>query len=403
MQNDLDRSDWKSVHDKLVQLARTRAGLEWEEGQWLLRAFDTNVHTRLGCGSFVEYVERLFGHSPRLTMEKIRVARALEGLAEASRALREGELTWSAVRELTRVAVPETEKEWLSAVDGRSVRDVERLVSGRLPGSLPTDAPNPQAERHVLRFDVSAETRATFNEALAKLTKDAGQHLDDDALLLLMARQVLGGPADEGRASYQVTMTLCERCAHGEQRAKGESVAIEPAVVEMANCDSQVVADTHVGTRASQTIPPAVRRLVMQRDSGRCSVPGCRHSMFVDVHHLDPRAEGGGNDPDNLIVLCSAHHRALHRGQLVVAGRVSSGLEFRHADGSSYGEVKSLATADTSAKVFQALRNMGFREKETRQAVERANTHVGVAAPIEALLRRALQDLTSNALACARR
>ena len=37
-----------------------------------------------------------------------------------------------------------------------------------MPGSLPTDAANPQAERHVLRFDVSAETRATFNEALAK-------------------------------------------------------------------------------------------------------------------------------------------------------------------------------------------------------------------------------------------
>jgi hypothetical protein len=54
---------------------------------------------------------------------------------------------------------------------------------------------------------------------LTKLRREADGSLDDDAALLLMARHVLGGPVDAGRASYQVAITVCEsrrtcsRCA----------------------------------------------------------------------------------------------------------------------------------------------------------------------------------------------
>jgi hypothetical protein len=107
------------VHEKLVCLARARAGLECEEGEYLLRAFDSKLHERLGFGSFIEYIERLFGHSPRLTMEKIRVAKALAELRQTSDALKAGALSWSAVRELTRIVVPETEREWLEPQETR--------------------------------------------------------------------------------------------------------------------------------------------------------------------------------------------------------------------------------------------------------------------------------------------
>jgi hypothetical protein len=392
MQNNLRESDWLQVHEKLMSLARTRAGLEWEEGEWLLRAFDSNLHVRLGYGSFVEYVERLFGFGPRVTMEKLRVAKVLAELEETSEALKAGKISWSAARELTRVAVPETERAWLSASENKSVREIERLVSGHVQGDLPDAPKDPKVERCVLHFEVSAETRATFNEALARLTREAGRHLDDDALLLLMSRVVLGGPADEGRASYQVTMTVCERCGAGEQTSKGEILPVDRTVVEMASCDA-----THVGAgkRAAQSIPPAIRREVMQRDSGRCCVPGCRHSIFVDVHHIALRSEDGGHAADNLIVLCAAHHRALHRGALLIEGKPSIRLEFRHADGSEYGKARAPLDADQGAKVFRALRNMGFRERDVREGVQRARAHVGSGATTEALLRRALAELTA--------
>jgi hypothetical protein len=400
-------SYWLQVHEKLVTLARTRAGLESEEGEWLLRAFDSNLHVRFGYGSFVEYVERPFGFGPRVTMEKIRVAKILAELEETSEALKSGKISSSHARELARVATPETEKAWLSASADKTVRELERMVSGHVPGDLPDGPKDPAAERYVLRFEVTAETHATFHEALAKLTRDAGQHLDDDARLLLLSRMVLGGPTDEGRASYQVTMTVCDRCQAGEQTGKGEREPVDRTVVEMARCDAQVIPDTHPpsgitkrvvgnegrGKRATQATPPAVRREVMHRDSGRCCVPGCRHAIFVHVHHIDLRSEDGDDDPDNLIVLCAAHHRALHRGTLRLEGRPSTALKFSHADGSTYDRPAAPIEADLGAKVFRALCHMGFRERDAKLGVERARAHVGVGATIDALLRRALGEL----------
>src|SRR5512138_2611593 len=143
-------ASWQQAHEALVRLAKARAGLDFDEGKRLLEALRARAHERLGFGSFVEYIERLFGYAPRLTHDKLRVAEALEELPELGKALRQGQASWSCVRELSRVATRETEHAWLEAARGRTVREVERRVSGHQRGSLPSDPTNPQAERHVL-------------------------------------------------------------------------------------------------------------------------------------------------------------------------------------------------------------------------------------------------------------
>jgi HAMP domain-containing protein len=232
-------SSWQRAHEELVRLAKKRAGLDVEEGRWLLRGFRAGAHVRLGYGSFNEYVERLFGYGPRLTQEKLRVAEMLEELPDTARELQAGTITFSAVRELTRAATPATEQEWLAAAKGRTVREIEQLVSGHRPGSRPDDAPDVSAKRHVLRLEVSGEVLATFREARAKIRRDAGDALDEDAAVLLLCRQVLEGPRDAGRSSYQVALTVCERCRQGTQQGRGEPVAVAPEVVEMAECAAQ--------------------------------------------------------------------------------------------------------------------------------------------------------------------
>jgi hypothetical protein len=171
----------------------------------------------------------------------------------------------------------------------------------------------------------------------------------------------------------------------------------------MASCDAQHVGSLqaaggheHVGAaRAAQDVPPAVRRLVLRRDHCRCVVPGCKHATWVDVHHLKAREEGGGHEPANLITMCGAHHRALHRGALCVEGTPASGLTFRHADGSAYGRVGAPVAADATSKAFLALRALGFRESEVRWALAQA-TPVGGDESVEAHIRACLLLLTKN-------
>jgi hypothetical protein len=402
---------WRRAHEELLRLSAKRAELDFEEGRWLLRAFRSGAHCELGYGSFHEYTERLFGYGPRVTQEKLRVAEALEGLPGTAEELKAGTLSFSAVRELTRVAVPATEREWVRAARGRTVREVEELVSGHRAGSRPGDVPDASARRHVLRFDVSGEALASFREAMAKIRREAGEALDDDAAILLLSRTVLEGTRDEARSSYQVALTVCERCRQGQQQGRGELVQVSQEVLDMAECDGQHIGHletsveprAHVGphvgtaekpTRATQTIPPALRRQVLRRDGGRCQVPGCRHATFVDVHHLRSRSEGGANTIENLVTLCSAHHRATHAGTLSIEGTPSNGLTFLHADGTPYGHAPSPAIAELRARAYRALTHLGFRESEARWALARAPFAPN--ASVEDAVRQALRELARD-------
>ena len=422
--------EWIQAHEALCDFARKRAEFEWEEGKLLLQAQRAEVHRHFAYASFAEYVGRWFGYGYRSVEEKLRVASALESLPEIDRMLATGDLSWSAVRELTRVATAETESEWLATASGKTVRQLERLVSGRVRGDRPGDRPKPGLTRHILRFEVGSETLATFREALKQLRQRADEPLDDEAALLQMARQTLGGPRDTSRASYQISVTTCDQCSRSFQTANGDLIELDPAIAEMAHCDGEASdsEDAHVGadsvtdastqdaaqtdrakddsvpnmpTTARETtltvpreIPRAVRRGVFKRDRGCCVVPGCRNTLYVDLHHVDPRAAGGGHDPDNLIVVCGAHHGALHRGTLRVDGKVSSGLHFRHADGTSYGLAPSATMTDASARAFAALRKLGFSEKVARRALDGALATMPPPQDAESLLRAALAIVT---------
>jgi hypothetical protein len=185
------------------------------------------------------------------------------------------------------------------------------------------------------------------------------------------------------------------------QTGAGEALPISAEVAAMAGCDAQQIIRGRSGRnkRASQTIPPAIRRTVLLRDQHRCQVPGCRHATYVDVHHLRAREHGGGHEPENLLTLCSAHHRACHRGDLLIERSASGGLIFRHADGTAYGELPSATEADVAARAFRGLRNLGFGEREARDAVREACAHVGNDGGVESLMRSALGRLTRGSWA----
>jgi 5-methylcytosine-specific restriction endonuclease McrA len=65
---------------------------------------------------------------------------------------------------------------------------------------------------------------------------------------------------------------------------------------------------------SSNRIPKALKRLVWERDGGRCtfvSADGhcCEETVRVEVDHITPLAQGGKSTPENLRLLCSAHNR----------------------------------------------------------------------------------------------
>lgn len=60
-------------------------------------------------------------------------------------------------------------------------------------------------------------------------------------------------------------------------------------------------------------------RALKLRDHDRCRFPGCPHQRYVEAHHIQHWIDGGETRLDNLVLLCSAHHRLLHHGAFHVA------------------------------------------------------------------------------------
>jgi Holliday junction resolvasome RuvABC DNA-binding subunit len=81
---------------------------------------------------------------------------------------------------------------------------------------------------------------------------------------------------------------------------------------------------------------------------------------------------------------------------LLIEKSASGGLRFWHADGTAYGGWLSTREADVATQTSRGLRNLGFGEREAREAVREAGAHVGNDGGVESLMRAALERLTRN-------
>jgi hypothetical protein len=425
------------LHLRLKKIVKARGALDLAEAAALREAQRLVIWRRYGYASLIEYMELEMGYSPRAAIERLRVANAIVDLPKIADAMEQGELSFSAARELTRVATPDNEEEWLGVTCNLNLRDVEEAVSGHKRGDKPTDAPDPALKKKVLRFEVNPEVVAVWRQVRLAIEKEKGERLDDSAVIEVLAHTFLGERMQTKRdvAPYRVSVMVCERCERGWQDGAGTVVEMSPASVARAQCDASHEGHIDVeprramrasvecgepdglggggaavtGTptsplalapatsgpagargaapkadRAKRTIPAGLRKKVNRRDHGRCQVPWCRSARNCDIHHLDPWALGGQHTLENMITLCEAHHLAHHEGALSIRREGGRFVIVRVEQSSFTRETHAVETK-------QALKSLGFKSDEVREAVERTRTHVGTAElPLDQWIRIAL-------------
>jgi len=327
--------------------------------------------------------------------EKVRVARALESLPQIDVAMARGELSYSKVRALTRVATPATEDVLLNvALHGtthhvetlvrqfRRVQEVEELSrEARQHASRRLTYFHDQDGSLVVKLQLPAETGALLLKALEAALPDiplpgdcegalyvsaetsTGLMTGDpptlsarraDALVVL-AESFLehGAEALSGGDRQQIVLhvdatALKERAAGRCEFDEGPATPIETA--RRLACDASIVEiredergePLDVG-RKTRSIPPALRRALKSRDKG-CVFPGCGHMRYVDGHHIHHWADGGATRLSNLVSLCRFHHRAVHEGGLCVQRLDDGAWRFTNRHGVS---VESCVTGST--------------------------------------------------------
>ena len=104
-------------------------------------------------------------------------------------------------------------------------------------------------------------------------------------------------------------------------------------------CDSSFVVVTEdergtpLGVSPKQrVVSTSLRRALLARDRC-CAFPGCHRKKFVQAHHVEHWIEGGETTLQNLVLLCSYHHRLLHEGGYRIGQDYRGELYFMRADG----------------------------------------------------------------------
>jgi len=371
------------------EIARVAAHIHAAEYRLLvlIRAFDEREGWGSGFQSCAHWLSWRTGIGPGPAREKVRVARALADLPLISQAMARGELSFSKVRALTRVADPDNEEALLSLARQGTAAHLEKLVRyWRLVDGLEdADAEALRHERRfltvhpeedgswVIRGRLDPEVGALIQKALdwacdalfrgedGGEAREAGPSAEQrraDALGLLAERALVdeeGGPVGRSHR-FQVLVNMDVRDvsaetsgpeARGSSRgssrenvegARGELPLPLPTTRRLA-CDASVIpmlSDSQgkvldVG-RKRRTVPPALRRALERRDGG-CRFPGCG-CRYTDAHHINHWADGGATRMDNLVLLCRRHHRAVHEGGMSVE-MTHGGTEvlFRRPDG----------------------------------------------------------------------
>jgi hypothetical protein len=112
----------------------------------LIREFDARAGWNNGFPTCAAWLTWRIGLAPGAAREHVRVARDLGSLPLLAQALARGELSYSKVRELTRVATPDTEARLLAVGRAGTAEHVQRIIRGWRRVDLKAEAR--EAARH---------------------------------------------------------------------------------------------------------------------------------------------------------------------------------------------------------------------------------------------------------------
>jgi Domain of unknown function (DUF222) len=330
----------------------------------LLAEFDRRRGWEIGghrsCAHWLAYRA---GSDLGAARERVRTARALVSLPLTSASMARGELSFSQVRALSRVATEDNEGELLEFARGATTAQIERLVRGWRRASR-MDEVGWERERHerrtfsvfpdedgmyVVKGRLEPEVGALLMRAIeaaadASYRRSPGSVAEDEATsrrasaqrradgVALLAERAMGAGFGEDRAlisgtraeRYQVVVhvdedTLKDGLEAPDRSHLEDGTRVSAETSRRLACDAGVVSITRardgsvvdVGRR-TRSIPPALRRALEARDGG-CRFPGCG-LRFTDGHHVKHWADGGETGLGNCLLLCKFHHRLVHEG-----------------------------------------------------------------------------------------
>lgn len=290
----------------------------------------------------------------------MRAAHALEHLPRLSEAFRSGRLGIDKVVELTRFATAETESNLISWARGVSAGCVRRRADLASRPSI-QDAREADRARFLSwwyldegrRVGLEAELAATDGAVMVRAIERLAEQLpampgEEDAsyasarradALVALCSSSIAADADPDRATVVVHAQL-GALVSGEQGCEIEGGGVaHPETVHRLLCSArlQAVIEDQGGNalglgRLSREPSASMMRQLRYRD-GECRFPGCGARRFTQAHHIVWWERGGRTDLENLLLVCTFHHKLVHEFGWVVRREEDGRVRWFRPDG----------------------------------------------------------------------
>lgn len=358
-------TQWDALEDEIVALYSASFALD-QKLLTKIREFDESEEwSRQSFVSCAHWLSFRVGLSLHTARERVRVARALKALPVLNAKLQGGEISFSKVRELSRVATPETEVELLALAEEASGEQVKKFATGlvQMDRAASATVEDRRACRIFFADDgmcvVSARLRPEEGALLMKAIEASRQkgQTEADALVAVAERSLLAKEQCSAER-YQVVVHTQALLEEGTVEGRlGERAAVPAGTLQRLACDSSTVVAVHdsagaiidVG-RKTRRISTKLRLALSHRDGG-CQYPGCTN-RFVDAHHVKHWADGGETNLANLISLCGFHHGVIHDGK----ARLGEDHVFRRGDGNEITNELPRKSAPPTSRSANAIK-----------------------------------------------
>jgi hypothetical protein len=314
-----------------------------------------------GARDLAHWLSIRYGISAWKARRWIAAASALEGLTHVDAAFSDGRLSLDKTVELTRFATPAEETPLVAWASDVSVATVRRRGDRSLTPSAGETVSDEQARRlewwwfeDGRRLGIAGEVPAAQGAVVVNALQRAADRVAvmpgeeepwsadarrADALVALCSAAI-AADADPDRATVVLHARVDEMGMLAETEIEG-ATAVPRSVAERLVCDARVqvmVEDAsgevvRAGAARREPAPWMVRQL-RYRDRG-CRFPGCGTNAFTQAHHVQWWSHGGPTDLENLVLVCSFHHRLVHEYGWAIR-RSDAGVTWITSDGERY-------------------------------------------------------------------
>jgi len=283
---------------------------------------DKRYYEKLGFYSCAYWLNFKCGIGMNAAREKVRVANALAKLPKMDERFSRGELSYSKVRAMTRIADETNEDYLLMIAKHGTAHHVEKLVSKYRTAKRVQDASSANEQyrdrelSHYYDHDGGLIIKARFPvEQGALIVKALEMAMDKDFVGAASRRDRAGTALPQDDPHIDDDPDVTAETSHIDD---GPHVTAETSRRIACDCSVVGIKEDENGEplsigRRSRSIPPPMRRALGIRDGG-CRFPGCTNTRFVDGHHIKHWADGGETSLDNLVLLCRHHHHLVHEG-----------------------------------------------------------------------------------------